>query len=457
MTRQDCLNKILLLSDQQLEELINSHEAQVEKKQLGGPFNYINPAKAPQAIQAINEDPNVYILENVYPSTYTDTQVWSDLLSNSKGNLQMVNKYAPLFLKKGKEYYQGLEDTTDEDPSASSPDEDKMTLWTIPNNAVWSHYLGHDDFMPEGTRFQDLFPVSQYKPTIAKDENAIYYSDPYLKYNPHILADLLYAKEYGANDHKFRDMLMNDYTATLGEDEKGKYYSYYDKWNINPFRGSEALPIGSWFGLDKYDDISEFTNLKTQPVEFYDRFYYTPEMEQEAREIMNSYIPTQADPNYVPTEEEQQQMLQLVLNSKANWVQRLINGNKKLIKDWEDPNQVASHKLSYFTDNGKVYVFPAVQEINGELIDFTNPINSKYGDRFDSAIKNGDYVIFPNTNWAAWFTADNYKKFFDSTKKYTSKKANGGVLNLEEELQKILPTDEYLKLTIKNYSEFNKL
>lgn len=37
------------------------------------------------------------------------------------------------------------------------------------------------------------------------------------------------------------------------------------------------------------------------------------------------------------------------------------------------------------------------------------------------------------------------------------KKQQGGVLNLEEELQKILPTDEYLKLTIKNYSEFNKL
>lgn len=39
----------------------------------------------------------------------------------------------------------------------------------------------------------------------------------------------------------------------------------------------------------------------------------------------------------------------------------------------------------------------------------------------------------------------------------TQKFAEGGVLNLEEELQKILPTDEYLKLTIKNYSEFNKL
>ena len=33
---------------------------------------------------------------------------------------------------------------------------------------------------------------------------------------------------------------LGTYTVSLGEDENGKYISYYDDWDINPTRGLSA-------------------------------------------------------------------------------------------------------------------------------------------------------------------------------------------------------------------------
>ena len=125
-------------------------------------------------------------------------------------------------------------------------------------------------------------------------------------------------------------------------------------------------------------------------------------------------------------------IVNLVKSSKANWVQRLLNGNIKTIPTWENPKtSVSTHKLGYATGEGnKVFVYPSIQEIDGELHDFTDPVH-KHGewDSFDSAMKNGDYVEFPNEESAKWFT-ENYKDYFDSTKKFADKKEQGGVLSL---------------------------
>ena len=97
--------------------------------------------------------------------------------------------------------------------------------------------------------------------------------------------------------------------------------------------------------------------------------------------------------------------------SKANFVQRLNNPERQHIQDWENPNKIATHKMSWATEGEKAIVFPMVQEINGSLHDFSNPkYNHKKWDALDNAINKGDTLIM-TPNQAKWFT-ENYKNFY---------------------------------------------
>lgn len=97
--------------------------------------------------------------------------------------------------------------------------------------------------------------------------------------------------------------------------------------------------------------------------------------------------------------------------SKANFVQRLNNPERQHIQDWETPNKIATHKMSWATEGEKAIVFPMVQEINGSLHDFSNPkYNHKKWDALDNAINKGDTLIM-TPDQAKWFT-ENYKNFY---------------------------------------------
>ena len=106
-------------------------------------------------------------------------------------------------------------------------------------------------------------------------------------------------------------------------------------------------------------------------------------------------------------------ILALVLSSNANFVNRLKQEGRSTIPDWKVKGNIATHKLSAeIGEDGRVYVYPNVQEIDGKLKDFTDP---KYGysnegrwDAMDNAIKHNDYVVFPDIESAVWFT-ENYK------------------------------------------------
>lgn len=112
------------------------------------------------------------------------------------------------------------------------------------------------------------------------------------------------------------------------------------------------------------------------------------------------------------------EVLDIINSSNANWVRRLKDPNRQYIQDWEDPNSIATHKLSWACDNGKYYVYPNVQEINGRLYDFTN--EKKYGKNgwraLDSAIYSGDVVEVPSAADARWFT-ESYKNFYPKFRK----------------------------------------
>lgn len=98
----------------------------------------------------------------------------------------------------------------------------------------------------------------------------------------------------------------------------------------------------------------------------------------------------------------------------ANFYQRLLNANRNAIPDWENPEKVATHKMSWATDDrGNAIVYPAVQEINGELHDFTDPkYNHSEWDSYDRAVEVGDTIMMTPKQAKYW--TENYKKFYPS-------------------------------------------
>lgn len=105
-------------------------------------------------------------------------------------------------------------------------------------------------------------------------------------------------------------------------------------------------------------------------------------------------------------------MLNKVNSSNANFVQRLKDPNRKSIPDWESPtDRISTHKLSVGTDeNGNHYIFPEVQEINGELIDFTRPPYHRFAGEISAEMR-GDTVRVPSLEDAIKFT-ETYKQYY---------------------------------------------
>lgn len=104
-------------------------------------------------------------------------------------------------------------------------------------------------------------------------------------------------------------------------------------------------------------------------------------------------------------------LLNIANNSQAPFMQRILMNDKRSIpepqKYWEngkDSGRRSTHILAYGEKNGKTYVFPEVQEENGELKWFDWPQN------LDRAIQNNDYLEM-SPEEAEWFTT-NYKSYY---------------------------------------------
>ena len=118
----------------------------------------------------------------------------------------------------------------------------------------------------------------------------------------------------------------------------------------------------------------------------------------------------------------EREVLDLVNNSKADFVSRLIDENRVTIPDWNNKDDIATHKLSYARDGDRWIIYPNVQNIDGKLYDFSDP---KYGldkgwQALDSALYSGDYVEVPSEADARWFT-ESYKRHYPGFNKYDGK------------------------------------
>lgn len=110
------------------------------------------------------------------------------------------------------------------------------------------------------------------------------------------------------------------------------------------------------------------------------------------------------------------------IKNKSNMYQRMKDPNRKTITDWKT-GKTSTHKLAYATVDDKVVVYPNIQEINGELYDFTDPKNNRgKWDSLRRAINTGDTIQFKNETDADKFV-NNYKKEFKGFDKY----AGGGI------------------------------
>lgn len=177
-------------------------------------------------------------------------------------------------------------------------------------NALWAKYLGLTDEQA-GFKISDYIEESPYKPPHAKEgekyyrfnpnlvqilhgdnvveitPNEIQKSNPYKQegiislFQPDSISEKIYPKNIFGGDQtvmKTKDIPvgykgldkgwgLGYYTVGTGEDDQGVYSSYYDEWNLNPYKGESAkkhIPF-----LSNIEDISIIGN----PIKLYDRKY----------------------------------------------------------------------------------------------------------------------------------------------------------------------------------------
>jgi hypothetical protein len=103
------------------------------------------------------------------------------------------------------------------------------------------------------------------------------------------------------------------------------------------------------------------------------------------------------------------QLINRTNQKNIDFINRLKDPNRKFITNWENQNQIATHKMSWATDDKGATIYPNVQNIKGKLIDFTRPPYNKWAG-YNSAIQNND-TIQATPEVAQEYTT-NYKKFY---------------------------------------------
>ena len=204
-----------------------------------------------------------------------------------------------------------------------------------------------------------------------------------------------------SNPYNPKGITGGTWTGRLGIDEYIPSESQIDNdWPLNK----------AWFAIDrgnKYyqEKISKGEDTHEVPsIMTYNNGVMLPEITVTPRGNYIEYYPY--------ANGGQEEILNKVNSSNANFVQRLKDPNRKNIPDWESPtDRISTHKLGVGTDeNGNHYIFPEVQEINGELIDFTRPPYHRFAGEISAEMR-GDTVRVPSIEEGIKFT-ETYKQYY---------------------------------------------
>jgi len=135
---------------------------------------------------------------------------------------------------------------------------DKVVLALQGKKSKWDNRTGDSDVdsrsIQERTDFLQLLmgqdqkynsvKKSKYKPTKGDEVSGDYYSSDFTENS---IRHRLKSKGYDSFTSGAGNMIINsggplgNYTIDKGEDEDGKYISYYDKWDLNPFKEKSIL------------------------------------------------------------------------------------------------------------------------------------------------------------------------------------------------------------------------
>ena len=218
-----------------------------QKFQDGGTLQFLSASPLEKlktasgyAAKAVSDPFRKKIADNIYPLTYGD------------GVSRIINAV------RGKKDPRDERTGTKEDPKHMQERTDFLRL-----------HMGQD-------QKYNSAPKSKYKPSIAKDDNVTYYASPVteeaIRKNMDYLSDQksFYTNEDSKKSSTNMGGVLGRYTLSKGEDEKGKYVAYYDKYDFNPFDYNK-YPGGE--GLSKaYDKTLEFFGMDAP--EIYGRVYY---------------------------------------------------------------------------------------------------------------------------------------------------------------------------------------
>ena len=135
--------------------------------------------------------------------------------------------------------------------------------------------------------------ISKYIPSDSKDKGKEYFSINNQDFNDYVLkhtdsdylqsglitGEIEYARDKNGNIIPNRYLIsdigtgLGSFTIGMGNDENGKYISYYDKWDLNPYKGEYSAA-----------DISNIEDLSLgigKPFEIYDRIYYRENLDRD--------------------------------------------------------------------------------------------------------------------------------------------------------------------------------
>ena len=200
-----------------------------------------------------------------------------------------------------------------------------------------------------------------------------------------------------------------------------------DRWSALSMQDrADLIKLYTSFGMTNIKDIRNHYNT-SGPIQLDDYDY-----------------PADIEPAVVVTDYPREaEVWKQVDASTANIIQRLKEGaSRQTIQDWENSDNIATHKMMS-ADN---YAVGNVQNINGQLFDFTDPKHKfENTDRaaIESAIRRGDYVEFETPGDARYF-AEHYKKHYNGF-------GEGGDTNGADEVNQTIPKSEVVNTT--NYRQ----
>ena len=190
--------------------------------------------------------------------------------------------------------------------------------------------------------------VSKYVPSDSKNKNKEYFSINSNEFNDYILrhsdeaflkeglmrGGIQYARDKKGNIIPNRYLIsdigtgLGQFTIGFGNDDNGKYISYWDKWDLNPYKGK--------YSTANIFNIGDISMGIGKPFEIYDRIYYKDnpdinkykEYDDKINELWNLGIKTQNE-KYI----DEANKLYPIRNSyyyKQNKYQRQYYSDKEL-------------------------------------------------------------------------------------------------------------------------------